>query len=214
MAKKNPIILIPPNSVEDNDILSHLNENVLKTKNGSAVIPSIDMYLTQTGKIFKVNENNTMEEMYQAYDKDGYLRVSYYDTDGKRHRLYVHRAVLATFSPISKKKMNTMVVNHKKGEEKDNNDINNLEWLTVGDNTRDAFTQGLKRSKHRITDDDIIEIIDLAKAGYDDEYIANIIGSSKGTIIDARTGTGLYKEKIKRLGLEPVKHKVRNRFSK
>ena len=64
--------------------------------------------------------------------KDGYLFVTLYeDAKGKNYK--VHRLVLMTFSPIDN--MCELTVNHK-DENKLNNSVENLEWLTLQENLK------------------------------------------------------------------------------
>lgn len=62
-------------------------------------------------------------------DKDGYLRVNLYDENGKMHRFGVHRLVAITYIDNPEDKP---TVNHK-DENKQNNCINNLEWMTMAE---------------------------------------------------------------------------------
>ena len=61
---------------------------------------------------------------------NGYLAVNLYK-NGKRKPSYVHRLVANAFLGVN----NEMTVNHK-DENKTNNNIENLEYLTIGDNIR------------------------------------------------------------------------------
>lgn len=70
-------------------------------------------------------------------DKDGYCRLRL-KSGGKL--LQVHRLVAAAFIDNS---MNHPVVNHLDGV-KTNNNVTNLEWCTVGENTKHAFKIGLR----------------------------------------------------------------------
>lgn len=75
--------------------------------------------------------------------KDHCCRVSLW-ADGKNHDVLVHRIIANTFlEPL----INTnMTVNHKDGNRL-NNCIDNLEWLTLGDNIRHGFKTGLYNAK-------------------------------------------------------------------
>lgn len=67
----------------------------------------------------------------QKIDRYGYLCVSLCK-DGKRFYRTVHRLVATTFIPNSE---NKPTVNHK-DENKLNNSIDNLEWMTVAENNK------------------------------------------------------------------------------
>ena len=57
MAKKNPIIQVPKGMIKANEELRALNKDVLRDGNNpdSTIIPQKDIYVTQTGRLFKVN---------------------------------------------------------------------------------------------------------------------------------------------------------------
>jgi hypothetical protein len=64
-------------------------------------------------------------------NKTGYLQIGLCYQTNKRKWFLVHRLVLSAFSPI--KNMDIMEVNHK-DEDKENNYLDNLEWITSIDN--------------------------------------------------------------------------------
>jgi len=61
----------------------------------------------------------------------GYKRVNLYDDNKNCQSKYVHRMVLETFSPCENS--DNLQVNHKDGN-KENNNLNNLEWVTSQEN--------------------------------------------------------------------------------
>lgn len=62
---------------------------------------------------------------------NGYDRVYLRSRDGKRRDFYIHRLVASTFIPNPE---NKPVVNHKDCV-RTNNHVDNLEWVTVKENT-------------------------------------------------------------------------------
>ena len=68
--------------------------------------------------------------MKPTYDKDGYLLCGMTGDDGKRYTMKVHRLVAQAFIPNPN---NLPQVNHK-DENKSNNNVENLEWITNRDN--------------------------------------------------------------------------------
>lgn len=80
-------------------------------------------------------------------DKDGYKLIGHTYKDGRRKTLKVHRLVLQTFSPIEN--MDKMDVNHKDGD-KENNELENLEWVTHLENIRHAIETGLTPKRARV----------------------------------------------------------------
>ncbi|MBQ6004894.1 MAG: NUMOD4 motif-containing HNH endonuclease [Selenomonadaceae bacterium] len=71
----------------------------------------------------------------------GYLRVTLYK-DGKTKSYYVHVLVAKAFIPNPE---NKPCVNHRDGN-KQNNAIDNLEWVTQSENARHAYETGLRKS--------------------------------------------------------------------
>jgi len=75
---------------------------------------------------------------YKKPDKIGYIYIQY-KVKGKRLNLKVHRMVAKTFLS---NELNLPEVNHKDGN-KQNNNINNLEWCTRQQNIRHGYDTGL-----------------------------------------------------------------------
>jgi hypothetical protein len=70
---------------------------------------------------------------------DGYC-VVHLSVNGKVHNRYVARLVATAFIPNPE---NKPTVNHKNGRDRLNNNIENLEWATVSENTQHAYDTGL-----------------------------------------------------------------------
>lgn len=75
------------------------------------------------GKIFSKKYQKFLSP---ATTQDGYLRVMLYDDDGNTKSFLVHRLIAMVFIPNPN---NYDSVNHK-DENKQNNDVSNLEWCT------------------------------------------------------------------------------------
>ena len=71
----------------------------------------------------------------------GYMRVLLVDKNGGRHSLFVHRLVLIAFFGIDSEKKQ---VNHINGI-KDDNRLENLEWVTQSENMKHAYRIGLEK---------------------------------------------------------------------
>lgn len=74
----------------------------------------------------------------QKHNKDGYQFVTL-SKNGQLQNHYVHRLVAETFIPNP---ANKPQVNHIDGN-KTNNFINNLEWVSVSENAKHAYKNGL-----------------------------------------------------------------------
>lgn len=82
------------------------------------------------------DKNSNIRQYKEKYisknkKKNGYLEVALPIEKNKRIYRLVHRLVLETFNPIEN--MNKMQVNHK-DENKENNNLTNLEWMTSKEN--------------------------------------------------------------------------------
>ena len=74
-------------------------------------------------------------------DTSGYYRVTITFKNHKQKVFQVHRLIAKTFIPNPENKPQ---VNHKDGD-KTNNNVENLEWVTVQENIVHAFQKGLNK---------------------------------------------------------------------
>jgi hypothetical protein len=74
-------------------------------------------------------------EKKPRYDKDGYKIISTRRDDGRSTTVRVHRLIAEAYIPNPE---NKPVVNHKNGI-KDDNQVENLEWVTVSENTQHGY---------------------------------------------------------------------------
>ncbi len=116
------------------------------------------------------------------YDKDGYAR-QIISRDNKAKTVRVHQVVIRAFVgdiPAG------MVVNHKNGV-KDDNRVENLEVVTIAENTAHGFRvlgrrpvknprPGEKNGRAKITENDVHEVFRLRALGLSQQKIADIIG--------------------------------------
>lgn len=98
--------------------------------------------ISDKGEIVNTNTNKKLKGYIR---KDGYVIITL-SKGGKKYKCYLHRLVAETFIPNPD---NLSQVNHK-DEDKTNNCVSNLEWITPKDNcnygTRNE-RQGLGHSK-------------------------------------------------------------------
>lgn len=140
-------------------------------------------------------------EVYPLKEKDirGYKNVSIIQYDEnmrpvKRYTRQVHRLVLEAFYPFPNN--DKLQVNHINGDKSDNR-LENLEWMTPGENTRDANQKGKghqmnqdggNNSMAKLTEEQVIEIIRETKKPNrrTDQAIANDYRVTRKTISHIR----------------------------
>lgn len=85
---------------------------------------------------------------------NGYKMIKLYNEKHPNGRLcLIHRLVLSTYNPI----LENLDVNHKDGN-KENNHLNNLEWVSKSQNTQHAHENGLFSSRDKLTKEQVLEI--------------------------------------------------------
>lgn len=84
--------------------------------------------ITDSGDVWSYR-GKTPRSLAKVKDKDGYLTVGLSDADGQ-HMLKIHRLVAKHFIPNP---YSYPQVNHK-DEDKTNNHVSNLEWVSVSQN--------------------------------------------------------------------------------
>ena len=153
--------------------------SLLKNKEG-VIIEKLELFnikknyysIDNNGRIFS---NFTNSFMSPSKDNNGYLGISLRCYDKKIRRFQVHRLVMIIFNPIEN--MENLQVNHIDGN-KQNNNINNLEWCTCSYNHKHAFRIGLKNNiglklkQTKLTDDKVIDIFNKIKIGEKTSSIA------------------------------------------
>jgi hypothetical protein len=144
--------------------------------------------ISDTGVVYS---NKRATVIKPRIDKDGYELVTLW-FHSESYTKKVHRLVAIAFIPNP---LELLTVNHKDGI-KTNNCVENLEWLTIGDNHRHAFKTGLhtigeSRTAGRpvkLKNSDILEIRNLIKEGLGNTAIGKLYGVSCGCIYSIRVG--------------------------
>ena len=125
-----------------------------------------------------------------AVTKNGYLNVIFCINQKKEHK-FIHRLVAEAFIPNVN---NHSTVNHK-DENKLNNCVENLEWLSVEDNNRYSNSKMLTKEK-------VLQIPSLIDQGYTQLEIAKYFNVSRRAIQSILRG-----EHWKDLGIDFTKLK-------
>ena len=119
----------------------------------------------ENGQIYSTKTNKFLKPLFT--DPTDYAHVVLFH-DGKHYQKYIHVLVAENFIPNP---YNKIQVNHIDGN-KQNNDISNLEWVTVSENIIHAFKTGLHKSKigseshlAKYTDEDIHNVCKLLEEG-------------------------------------------------
>lgn len=121
--------------------------------------------ITEYGDVYSYYKQDYMKT---KIDKDGYKTICLVTSDGRRSSFGIHRLLMVTFKPC--KNMNELVVNHIDGN-KQNNSLDNLEWVTSSENVHLAYVDGLANTKGenhgraKFTEKEVIEILKMIKEG-------------------------------------------------
>lgn len=142
--------------------------------------------VSDKGEVFNYRTNVKIK---QHKSRDGYCVINV-GLVGNRSKRYVHRLVAEAFIPTDKD-IKYLTVNHK-DYNKENNNVNNLEWLTREDNAKDSYKNpkghsniGEKHKNAKLSKDNVINIKKMLENHTDGE-IAYIYGVSPRAIYDIR----------------------------
>ena len=177
---------------------------------------STNYYITEDGRCYNSKTGKYLKG--QTNHKNGYVSFNITLPDGKKKRLYSHRLVALNYieNPHNKKE-----VNHKNGD-KQNNCVDNLEWVTSKENKAHAIKTGL--SNGLIGSANLMAIIDEGKArmiaamiiwGYNDYYIANALCNGNVDIVrnikSGKTWSHLFTENQLNLMRSKIRtHKIQD----
>ena len=144
------------------------------------VVPSYEFAEVDTlGRV----RSSLTKYIYSPYvDKDGYFRVKVWDGD-KLRGLYVHRAVAMVFV---KNPNNKPFVNHKDSN-RQNNSVDNLEWVTPQENSTHGVLQGNFPTGESspvsvYTEGQVHAVCRLLEKGNTAPFISNATGVSVSTV--------------------------------
>lgn len=155
----------------------------------SELYPNIkDCYtINELGEIKNQNTGNIIKH---KVERNGYIRVSLMKKQGGTTYISLHRALMMAFKPVQN--MEKLQVNHINGNKQDNN-LNNLEWVTSKENIRHAWKtelasaqkiQGEKTNFAHNTEQDALKVISLLKTNqFTDKEIAQMTNTSAKTFV-------------------------------
>ena len=127
----------------------------------------------------EIRNKLTLQVKSLRLNKQGYSRVTLYPS-GKTYT--VHRLVALTF--LSEKFEEGLVVNHKDGV-KTNNNVDNLEWVSLKENFHHAVRTGLyvrkdisgvKNHRSKFSEKDLTTILELKDKGLTTMQISKELG--------------------------------------
>lgn len=138
------------------------------------VLGFLDYEISNNGRVRRViaNENAPCKELHPQKMTRGYLKIILYSYRN-RFQMSVHRLVLDAFVGPAPE---GHVCNHKDGN-KHNNHVDNLEWVTRGDNIRHAVKVLGVRQSAKVTPDQVREIRRLYATG---KYTQGQLGKHYG----------------------------------
>lgn len=145
-------------------------------------------YVTDAGDVYSRNYNGTgrIKKLKQEHCKNGYKRVTFC-VNGKTTRRFVHRLVAEAFIPNPQNKCD---VNHKNGI-RDDNKVNNIEWMSRAENIKHAYKDlgntSPMRGKHG-KDNPRSKIVQQIKNG---KVVAEFYGC-----VEAEAFTGIRRTRI------------------
>jgi hypothetical protein len=137
--------------------------------------------VTEEGQVWSYKSKRFLKP---RANKSGYLRVTLYK-DGKAQEKYIHRLVAEAYIPNPDNKEQ---VNHK-DEDKSNNNVNNLEWMTCKENNNHGTHNERMGKAHRKP----IYCIELDRVFESQAQACKELGINAGQLSGVLRGTTRHK---------------------
>ena len=126
-------------------------------------------FINETGKCFNSKTNKYLKGQIS---NSGYLNYNLSITPQYKKRLYAHRLVAQYFLNNGEPIEGNKEVNHKDGN-KSNNNVDNLEWCTVYENTIHGFSLRKGKTLSHLSKDELLDVIDKYNNGWTSQSIVD-----------------------------------------
>lgn len=143
-----------------------------------------DYYVSKRGKVYSVKSGHLKAR--SLVDLGGYKRLSLISDEGSSRNELVHRLVASAFIPNP---LNLPEVNHINGI-KDDNRVENLEWISREGNIQHAYDTGLncvkgeRNGRSILKEEDVLYIYERCLQGSQRKTLADEFGVDESTISD------------------------------
>lgn len=144
--------------------------------------------ITEFGFVYSTFNNSLLKNFIS---NTGYSRINLKTKNGKQSNYSIHRIVAVAFIGYK----NKLEVNHI-DENKQNNNVENLEWVTSSDNKKHSKSIYLESSKKqaKLTDEEVKEILSSSES---QRILAKKYGVSQACVGYIKTGkTYLWVERV------------------
>lgn len=179
-----------------------IRKNILNTINHSEEVfcfynESYDILVSNYGTIKKASTGKILKP---HKNKNGYYCVNIKYFNGKRMSTLVHRLVANTYLKAFNNDNYVFEVNHIDGN-KTNNHVNNLEWVTRGENLQHArdnklfkSLKGEKSPRCKFTRQDCKDMIEFYRSGLKIKEIAELYKADRNTVSNIVKGKARVNE--------------------